>query len=179
MRFVILDRDGTLIEERHYLAEPDGVALIPGAADALRAFRELGLGLVVVTNQSVVGRGMVDEAGLERIHDRMRELLSEHGVGVDAVYHCPHLPEDGCGCRKPETGLVVRASADLEFDPARAFVVGDHASDIELGRRIGATTILVLTGHGREEGGDHAHHVAPDLQGAAAIIRDELTRENA
>ena len=177
---MILDRDGTVIEERHHLADPDGVALIPGAVEGLRAFRRLGLGVVIVTNQSVVGRGMVDEEGLEAIHDRMRALLAQQDEGVDAVYHCPHLPEDGCDCRKPRAGLVDRAARDLGFDPSQSFVVGDHAGDMELGRRIGAVTIFVLTGHGRAEldraGGD-ADQVAEDLPAAAAIIRDVLTEE--
>jgi D-glycero-D-manno-heptose 1,7-bisphosphate phosphatase len=179
-RFVILDRDGTIIEERHHLASPDGVALIPGAADAIRRLRELGLGVIVATNQSVVGRGLVDEAGLEEIHDRVRSLLEEQGTGVDAIYHCPHLPDDGCDCRKPLPGLVERAAGDLGFDPAESFLVGDHAGDMELGRAVGATTIFVLTGHGEEErdrAEPLADHVAPDLAGAAAIIRGVLSRE--
>ena len=176
-RFVVLDRDGTIIEERHHLTDPAGVALIPGAAGALLALRTLGLGLVVVTNQSVVGRGMIDEARLQAIHERMCELLAGEGVTLDGIYHCPHLPEDGCPCRKPEVGLVKRAAAELDFDPGSSFVVGDHASDVELGKRLGATSILVLTGHGRVEGGDGADRVSEDLAGAAAIIRDVLHGE--
>ena len=179
-RFAVLDRDGTIIEERHHLADPDGVALVPGAVEGLKQLRRMGLGVVVVTNQSVVGRGMVDEVGLARIHDRMRALLAERGGEIDAIYHCPHLPDAGCGCRKPEPGLVDRAARDLGFDPGEAFVIGDHAGDMEMGRRVGATTVFVLTGHGREElervSGD-ADHVADDLAGAAAIIRDILSKE--
>jgi len=179
-RFVILDRDGTIIEERDHLADPAGVELVPGAARGLSALRRLGLGVVVVTNQSVVGRGLVDEVGLGAIHDRMHALLAEEGEHVDAVYHCPHLPDDGCDCRKPKPGLVERAARDLRFDPRASFVIGDHVGDMALGRRIGATTILVLTGHGRDEvdraKGD-ADFVAADLLGAAAIIRDVLSGE--
>ena len=176
-RFAILDRDGTIIEERDHLADSEGVVLIPGAAGAIKDLHELGLGVVVVTNQSVVGRGMTDEAGLGRIHDRMRSLLADEGASLDGLYHCPHLPDEGCACRKPAPELVERAALDLRFDPRDSFLVGDHASDIELGRRVGATTILVLTGHGTEEDGDGADHVAKDLPAAVAIIRDVLARE--
>lgn len=172
-RFVILDRDGTIIEERDHLADPADVELVPGSAEAIRRLREAGLGLVVVTNQSVIGRGMLDEAGLEAVHSRMGSLLAEEGAHVDAIYHCPHLPEDGCACRKPRTELVERAARDLGFDPAGSFLVGDHASDMELGRRVGATTILVLTGHGaseRERASALADHVVDDLAAAAGNI---------
>ncbi|MFN2543299.1 MAG: D-glycero-alpha-D-manno-heptose-1,7-bisphosphate 7-phosphatase [Actinomycetota bacterium] len=174
-RFVILDRDGTIIEERGHLADPAGVALIPGSAAAIRRLRSLGLGLVVVTNQSVVGRGMVDQAGLEAIHERMRSLLEAEGASVDGVYHCPHLPEAGCACRKPSPELVERAARDLDFDPGASFVVGDHASDVEMGRRVGATTLLVLTGHGASEGGGGADHVTADLAAAARVIENAVT----
>jgi D-glycero-D-manno-heptose 1,7-bisphosphate phosphatase len=130
-----------------------------------------------VTNQSVVGRGLVDEEGLEAIHERMRGLFAEHGQHLEAIYHCPHLPEDGCTCRKPGTLLVERAAHDLDFDPRESIVVGDHAGDMELGRRVGATTIFVLTGHGPEErqrAAPFTDHVADDLAGAAAIIRTLL-----
>jgi D-glycero-D-manno-heptose 1,7-bisphosphate phosphatase len=178
VRFVILDRDGTIIEERDHLAAVEGVRLIPGAAAAIRSLRDAGLGVVVVTNQSVIGRGMLDESGLEAIHERMRELLAAEGGRVDAIYHCPHLPGEGCTCRKPATGLVERAAAEHGFDPGETFLVGDHASDVELGRRIGATTIHVLTGHGAEER-DRAtpDRVAADLSEAAAIIRGILSGE--
>ena len=174
---MILDRDGTIIEERDHLADPADVELVPGSAAAMRNLRSAGLGLVVVTNQSVVGRGMLDEAGLEAVHARMTELLDREGARVDGIYHCPHVPAAGCACRKPRTELVERAARDLGFDPGRSFLVGDHASDMELGRRVGATTILVLTGHGREEherAAANADHVVADLAAAAEIVLAEL-----
>src|SRR5205814_10109378 len=164
-RAVILDRDGTIIEERHHLADAEDVALIPGAAAALRDLRSLGLVVVVVTNQSVVGRGLVDETGLASIHDRMRELLRAEGADVDATYPCPHLPDGGCTCRKPLPGLVQQAAGDLGFDPAASFLVGDHLGDMQLAGAAGATPILVLTGHGEAErvGAEPlADHVARD-----------------
>jgi D-glycero-D-manno-heptose 1,7-bisphosphate phosphatase len=180
-RFVVLDRDGTIIVDRGYLADPDGVELLDGAAEGLRRLAGLGLGMAVVTNQSAIGRGMLDELGLERIHLAMLRLLNEQGVGLDGVYWCPHIPGDGCACRKPATKLVERAAAELDFDPRRAFVVGDKSSDVELGRRLGATTLLVRTGEGaRTEAtlDPPADHVVDGLLQAAERIEELLALEN-
>lgn len=175
-RFVLLDRDGTVNEEGDYVLEPSQLRLIPGAADAVRSLRELGLGIVVVTNQSPVGRGWISAARLDQIHARLLDLLEECGASIDGVYTCPHAPDDGCDCRKPAAGLVRRAAAEHGFDPSEAFMVGDHASDMLLGRSVGATTILVLTGHGQEEldrgAGRAADAVTADLAEAADVIRD-------
>lgn len=180
-RFVLLDRDGTINEEIGYVLRPDELRLIPDAAEALGQLRDLGLGLVVVTNQSPIGRGMLTEAELEAIHDRLRELLAEAGVMLDRIEHCPHRPDEGCACRKPGTLMVERAAAALGFDPATSWIVGDHAADLRLGRAVGARTILVRTGHGEEEladgAGTLADHVADDLMAAAALIRDEVRAE--
>ncbi|MEW6060182.1 MAG: HAD-IIIA family hydrolase, partial [Actinomycetota bacterium] len=149
---------------------------IPGAIEALRELRSLGLGLLVVTNQSPVGRGWITEDQLEAIHDRLRAMLRDGGVELDGIYVCPHRPEDGCDCRKPKPGLALRASEAHGFDPAEAFVVGDHMRDVEMGRRIGARSILLRTGHGREElerGADaFADHIVADLHEGAGIIRE-------
>lgn len=176
-RFVLLDRDGTINEEVGYVLTPEELRLIPGALEGLRELRELGLGLVVVTNQSPIGRGTLTQAGLDEVHARLRELLAEGGVELDGIEHCPHLPDDGCACRKPGTAMVERAALSHGFAPAEAWVVGDHAGDMRLGRAIGARTILVLTGHGREERGAaelFADRVVADLGEAAAVIRDEV-----
>lgn len=174
-RFVLLDRDGTLNEEVDHLADPEELKLIAGVPEALVLLRSLGLGLVVVTNQAHVGRGLLTEGRLAEINDRLRELLAAEGAEVDAIYHCPHAPEAECECRKPRPGMVVRAAADFGFEESEAFVVGDHASDMGMGRVVGATTIHVRTGHGEEElvrgAGDDADFRAADLVEAAAIIR--------
>src|SRR5262245_31050194 len=172
-RFVVLDRDGTLIVEKHYLSDPDAVELIQGAGVALRRLRDLGLGLVVVTNQSGVARGLFSRERLAEIHSRLEVLLAAEGVRLQGIYFCPHHPDVGCGCRKPRTALLERAARELHFEPRRAFVVGDLASDVELGRAVGATTVLVRTGHGAREalaGGSRPNHVAGDLVEAAALI---------
>src|SRR6266849_6362832 len=124
-RFALLDRDGTIIHERHYLANPADVELLPGAAQGLRQLRRLGFGLLIVTNQSGLARGYFDQPQLERIHARMCDLLTVAGVTLDGIYVCPHLPEAQCRCRKPRPGLAERAVAEHRFDPTQAIVVGD------------------------------------------------------
>lgn len=171
-RFVLLDRDGTLNVERHYLASPDGLELLPGALIGLQRLTRLGLGLAVLSNQSGIGRGYFDWLALTAIHDRLRELLWEGGVALDGIYVCPHIEEDNCSCRKPRFGLARQAAAELGFHLAEAFVIGDKPSDIELGRRIGATSLLVRTGYGEQHAGrpGAADFVVADLREAAEVI---------
>jgi D-glycero-D-manno-heptose 1,7-bisphosphate phosphatase len=172
-RFVALDRDGTLIVERHYPSDPEQVELIPGAAEGLRRLRALGLGVIVVTNQSGIERGYLDEPQLNLVHARLRELLAAEGTGLDGIFVCPHAPERGCRCRKPLPGLLEQASRELQFDARQCFVVGDKPCDIELGRGVGATTFLVRTGYGAEYadwGAKNADHVVDDIAEAARVI---------
>ncbi|HET7929107.1 MAG TPA: HAD-IIIA family hydrolase [Actinomycetota bacterium] len=176
-RFVLLDRDGTINEEVGYVLGPDDLRLIPGAGDALRELRGLGLGLVVLTNQSPIGRGMLTLAELHEIHARLTDLLAAEGVTLDGIEFCPHRPDEGCACRKPGTLMVERAAEALGFDPREAWVVGDHAGDMRLGRAVGARTILVCTGHGEEElekARADADDIVEDLAAAAALIRTEV-----
>jgi D,D-heptose 1,7-bisphosphate phosphatase len=171
-RFVVLDRDGTIIEERNYLSEPADVKLLPGAGAALRELRRLGFGLLIITNQSAIGRGHFDEARLDQIHERLRELLSADDVEWDGLYYCPHTPEADCSCRKPRPGLLSQAAEKLCFDLTESIVIGDKESDVEMGRRVGATTFLVRTGYGAEfENRTAADHVVDDLTGAVNRIR--------
>jgi D-glycero-alpha-D-manno-heptose 1-phosphate guanylyltransferase len=171
-RCALLDRDGTLIVERNYLRNPSEVELFPGAPDALRKLRSLGLRLVLVSNQSGIARGFFDEQKLCQIHERLRALLGDADVALDAIYYCPHLPEQDCACRKPQPGMVERAARDLGLDPHDSFVVGDKACDMELGTRVGATTVLVRTGYGQEtlSAGVSADYTVQDLSEAAAEI---------
>ena len=179
-RFVLLDRDGTINEEVDHLSDPAQIELVPGSLEALRELRALGLGLIVVTNQANVGRGLLSEEQLSRIHARLASLLADGGVRLDAIYHCPHPPEDGCECRKPKPGMALAAAADHGFELSAAFVVGDHAADMGLGRAVGATTIFVMTGHGKgapDHATERADHVAADLREAAGIIRGIVMAE--
>ena len=173
-RYALLDRDGTINEERDHLHDPDALTLIPGAASAIARLRdELGMGIVIVTNQAEIGRGNLSSDRLEQIHRRLVDLLAEAGASVDGIEVCPHRPEDGCDCRKPAPGMAHRAASRLGFDLAESVVVGDHAKDMAMGRAIGATTMFVRTGHGIDEepaAAPLADHVADDLGAAVAII---------
>jgi D-glycero-D-manno-heptose 1,7-bisphosphate phosphatase len=173
-RFVLLDRDGTIIIERHYLSDPRQIEFLPGAVTGLRLMLGMGLGLVVITNQAAVGRGFFDEAHLDLIHRRLCELLEAEGIHLERIYFCPHTPEDDCSCRKPKPGLVERAAKELDFDLHASFVIGDKPADIELGRQVRATTFLVRTGYGAEFADDPAvnpDYVADDLSAAAQMIQ--------
>lgn len=172
-RFVLLDRDGTIIVERHYLSDPFQVELLPGVAWGLKQLSRIGLGLVVITNQSGIGRGLFDERRLNLIHQRLCELLAAEEVQLGGVYFCPHIPEDECSCRKPQPGLVEQAANELNFDPKAAFVIGDKPCDIELGQRIGATTFLVRTGYGTQVAAETCvtpDYVVDDVREAAQVI---------
>ncbi len=174
-RFVLLDRDGTLNIERHYISDPDLVELYPGAGAALRELRAKGFGLAVVTNQSGIARGLIRPDQLERVHARLAELLEAEGVTLDGIYVCPHGPDSDCDCRKPRPGLVAQAVRDFGFAPADSFVIGDKGIDIDLGRGVGAATVLVRSGYGRETEAKKLaspDHVADDLAGAAAWIAE-------
>ena len=176
-RFVALDVDGTIIVELEYLSDPDRVQLLPGAAAGLRQLSELGLGLVAVSNQSGIGRGYYDEECLDLIHSRMSELLEVEGVRLDGIYFCPHIPGDGCRCRKPEPGLLELAGRELNFDPRACLVIGDKASDIGLGQRLGATSLLVRTGYGGElekKGTVAPDHTVDGLVEAAEVIQQQI-----
>ena len=171
-RFVVLDRDGTIIEEREYLSEPEQVKLIPGVAAALRELRRMGFGLVVITNQSGIGRGFFDRGQLQRVHQRLEELLQAEGIRLEGLYVCPHTSDDDCACRKPKLGLLQKAAEDLGFDMASSIVIGDKASDIEMGRMAGAMTFLVRTGYGAQfENEVAADFVVDDLAAATEILR--------
>lgn len=167
---IFLDRDGTLIEEVSYLSRVEDLIVFPFAAGALASLKERGFLIVVVTNQSGIGRGIYDEATMHAIHDAIQ---AEVNNAIDAFYFCPHLPCDGCSCRKPLTGMLETAAADLNIDIERSWMIGDKRVDIEVGRRSGARTALVLTGYGRQHRASLEFEpdlTADDLGAAAAEI---------
>jgi D-glycero-D-manno-heptose 1,7-bisphosphate phosphatase len=168
---VFLDRDGTLIEDSGYLSDPDRLVEIPGASEALRALAAGGLALAVVSNQAGLARGKFTEADLSAVHAAFVRHFKDRGVSFDAVEYCPHHPEGvveryriDCDCRKPGTGMPERILARLQAPRSCSrWVVGDKLVDIEMGRRIGAGTVLVATGHGTgERGKGEREGVVPD-----------------
>jgi D-glycero-D-manno-heptose 1,7-bisphosphate phosphatase len=170
---VFLDRDGTINVERHHLASVEGMELLPGAADGIRLLNQIGCLVVVISNQPVVARGGCSLETLEAINRRMVELLASEGASLDAIYVCPHSPEDGCTCRKPKTGLIERGRRAYGNEVGRSFVVGDKCSDIQAGLNSGATTLLVRTGHGRDtesSGECKPEYVVDNLKVAAEQI---------
>ena len=149
--FVLLDRDGTLLEEREYAHRLEDYAVLPGAHRAVTKLRDAGFGVVVVTNQSGIGRGVFSADDHARFAARLQSDFAAHGAKLDGYYHCPHTPDDGCACRKPGTALVLRASSEHGIDLARSWVIGDKDSDVGLARALGCRAVLVLTGHGALE----------------------------
>jgi heptosyltransferase-2 len=140
---VFLDRDGTLNYDPGYLKVAAELKLLAGVGPALARLKGAGARLVVVTNQSGVGRGIVTLKDLEAIHARLQGLLEQEDAALDAIYFCPHHPDDGCRCRKPNVGMVERAVSELQLDLRRSYLIGDHARDIQLAHRVGARAILL------------------------------------
>jgi D-glycero-D-manno-heptose 1,7-bisphosphate phosphatase len=153
---VFLDRDGTLIEERGYLDRLELLTVFPWTADAIRLLNRAGFAAVVITNQSAIARGIIDEPFLHEVHDALDARLAP--ARIDRYYYCPHVPEanDGryrlaCDCRKPAPGLITRACREMDLDPARSFMVGDRWLDVSCGQSAGTRAILLRTGHGAHE----------------------------
>jgi len=184
-RGVFLDRDGTIIHERGYLSDPEAIELIHGAARAIRLINRLGLHAVMVSNQSGVARGYFTVAAVEEVDRRLRLMLEQEGALLDGIFFCPHLPEDGCPCRKPEPGMLKTAAEELQIDLTGSYLAGDKAADIEAIHRVGGKGILVLTGYGRGEQGDRGEalpdFVAQDLLEAAywILLQEGAQRRNA
>jgi D-glycero-D-manno-heptose 1,7-bisphosphate phosphatase len=171
---VFLDRDGTIIEEVKYLADPDGVILIPGAVEALDLLLDAGFALVVVTNQSGIARGLYGLTDYEAVARRLDELLAAHGIRLDATRFCPHHPSvsGDCTCRKPATGMHREVAEELGLDPARSFFVGDRVGDLLPALELGGEGILVRTGYGADEESTlpAAFRAADDLLEAVRLI---------
>jgi len=170
-RYVLIDRDGTINVEKHYLSKPNQLELLPGSGEALRRLQDAGFGICVITNQSGIGRGYFDSEQLDLIHVRLSDLVEKFGVRIDGFYYCPHTPEDDCNCRKPLPGLAQRAAAEHGFLLCDAWMIGDNSADIGLGRAVGARCVLVRTGYGkRVETTAGADFVVDDLAGAAELV---------
>jgi D-glycero-D-manno-heptose 1,7-bisphosphate phosphatase len=149
---ILLDRDGTLIEERHYLRDPDRVALIPGVAGPMRRLADLGCRFFLASNQSGIGRGIITPEDYRAVHARLEDLLRAEGIALSGAAFCPHEPGEDCPCRKPRTGMWEELATRYGLRPENTAMVGDKLADVAFGRAAGcAETVLVLTGHGQEE----------------------------
>jgi D-glycero-D-manno-heptose 1,7-bisphosphate phosphatase len=147
---IFLDRDGTIIEDRHYPRDPAEVTLTPGALEGLRAMSEKGYLLFIVSNQSGVGRGIISDVQFRAVHERVCELLKAGGVDIASFGYCFHTPEDNCRCRKPAVGLIPKEHAGVRIDWTGSLVVGDKPSDLMLAEKLGAKGVLVATGYGEK-----------------------------
>jgi D-glycero-D-manno-heptose 1,7-bisphosphate phosphatase len=178
---VFLDRDGTIAEEVGYLNHLSRFRMFPFAVAAVRRLNEAGLPVVVITNQSGVGRGYFPESLVHAVHEQMKQQLATGGARIEAIYCCPHTSADNCACRKPKTGMLDRAVHEHAIDLKRSFVVGDRQADVQLARNVSARSVLVRTGYGEGELAWHApkwpsqpDFVAQDLADAANWILRQI-----
>jgi len=169
-----VDRDGTLMVEKEYLADPAEVALLDGAVEALARLRRAGFAIVIVTNQSGIARGLYTEDDYHRVAARLQSVLEEAGVPPDGTYYCPHHPDHTgpCDCRKPGAGMYERAARELGLDLTASWYVGDKVTDVLPARALGGRGILVRTGYGAQEEAQVPAGVAvvDDLRAAAAVV---------
>jgi histidinol-phosphate phosphatase family protein len=142
---VFVDRDGTLNKDQGYVTSPEQLVIFPGVPKALARLNQLGIRVILVTNQSAIGRGLMTAQDLERIHQKLEDLLRAHDGALDAVYYCPHHPKEACACRKPNIAMIQQAAEYFSLDLSRCYVVGDKCSDLEAAHRAGVTGVLVLS----------------------------------
>lgn len=142
-RAVFIDRDDTIAKDVPYCSDPDLFNLFEGVPSAIRKLNDAGFLVIVITNQSGIGRGYFDEETLGRIHAKLRSEVEKAGGRIDDIFYCPHTPDDHCLCRKPEIGMGIQAVMKHGIDPSRSFMIGDHEKDVEFGRRLGCKSIQV------------------------------------
>jgi len=152
---VFVDRDDTLAKDVPYCSQPEDLELLEGVGQAVKRLNDARYLVIVITNQSGIGRGLFDEAMLDKIHAKLRSEMAKSGGRLDAVYHCPHLPEAGCRCRKPDLGMIEQAMKDFDIDILSSYVIGDSDNhDMELAKRIGCPGVKVGEGFGLAEAVD-------------------------
>jgi len=171
---VFLDRDGTLSEERGFIDRLELIEIFPWTSDAIRLLNRAGFAVVVVTNQSAIGRGIIDLPFLQTVHDALDRHLVRSGAKIDRYYYCPHHPDAplpeyrmACRCRKPGPGMIEQATTDLGLDPSRSFMVGDRLIDVACGHAAGVRSLLVRSGHSAHRG-----EAPPGLSEPDAILNN-------
>ncbi len=180
---VFVDRDGTLNYDSGYVISPEQLVLFPGVPEAIARLNQLGVMVIMVTNQSAIGRGMMTMEELENIHARLAALIQPYGASIDAIFSCPHHPQDGCGCRKPNTGLIDQAVDRFSLDLSHCYLVGDKRSDLEVAQKVAVPGVLVMTSpyslravQARDEGQVAIEYVADTFIQAVAWIEDNLLK---
>jgi histidinol-phosphate phosphatase family protein len=171
VRAVFLDRDGTIAPDVPYCSHAEDFQLYPEAGLAIKLLKENGFKVIVITNQSGIARGYFTEETLGKIHNKLRNELKRCHTELDAIYYCPHHPDDGCECRKPDTALFIKAAKDNNIDYKSSFVIGDMPLDIIAGEKMGCKTVLIH--HGNTNSARHAikpDYVASDMLDAARWI---------
>lgn len=178
---LFLDRDGVVIRDKDYLADPAGVELLPGVAEAMIKARTAGFLIIGISNQSGIGRGYFSVSDFDAVMVKLAAELAEYGAWFDGFFYCPHGPDEGCACRKPGIGMLAEAAANFHWDSATSWIVGDKGSDVALGQKAGLGSILVSTGYGAQEeaavkrrwsSADRVF-VAADLAAAVDLICDQ------
>jgi len=171
---VFLDRDGTLSEERGYIDRLELLEIFPWTSDAIRLLNRAGFAVVVITNQSAIGRGIIDVPFLQTVHDAFDRHLARAGARIDRYYFCPHHPDARlpayrmvCRCRKPEPGMIEQAIREMGLDPAQSFMVGDRLIDVACGHAAGVRSLLVRSGHSA-----HRVEASPGLSEPDAILNN-------
>ena len=148
---VFIDRDGTINVDGPYLDDPDEFEMYPGVGEGVKKLKENGFKIIVITNQSGIARGYFTKSDLAAIHDKMNAEFKKFKVDLDGIYYCPHHPDDNCNCRKPKTGLFEKAIKEHDIDVKKSYMLGDGIHDIEAGKKIGVTTILIPVPYMGEE----------------------------
>lgn len=182
MRAIFLDRDGVICENRSdHVKSWSEFRFLPDAKDSLAALSRLGLPIVVVTNQAVIGRGMASAEAVEEIHQQMMAQVTAYGGHIERVLYCPHRPDEACGCRKPQPGLLLQAAAEMGLNLTQSYMVGDAATDLLAAQQVGCRSFLVLTGRGMQQlvpalcSVKHQFRICRNLMGATdQILKTEL-----
>jgi histidinol-phosphate phosphatase family protein len=178
---VFLDRDGTLNEDRGYVTSPEQLVLFSGVPEALARLNQIGVQVILVTNQSAIGRGFMTTHDLQHIHQKLADLLRAHGGHIDEVYVCLHRPDEGCACRKPHVAMIKQAAERFALDLSQCFFVGDKCSDLKAAHKAGVTGVLVMSSvhseralKARDDGEFPISHVAQTFVHAVDWIEKEL-----
>jgi len=177
---VFIDRDDTINRDVPYCSRTEDFELLPTVGTGIMLLNQAGFKVVVITNQSGIARGYFTEDTLEKIHQKMADELAKYGAHVDAIYYCPHHPDENCECRKPKPKLAYQAIDELHIDAQQSYVIGDRLMDVELARAIGCKSVMVPSEFGKDELKDCSvfpHYIAPDFESAARWIIQQFEHD--